>query len=306
MPSPPAGLGPAELRPFSGRSPRRVHGCGDLRTPPVGRAPPRSSGRPPERPGRSPSPAPTRCTGDAARRVAEPTARPGARPPRTSSAAPPTTLRAGRSIPPDRGTRSVAPERGAPSLLEARRLPRASSRPVAAVGPPGHARPVRPLPDDRGPAAGAADRPRNGPSASAHQMRTSRPDAVGRRKPRSPWRGSRRAADSAGRRSPNPRWTTGAGTHRMTDLEACDHLTGFADRGAKTPRTPGIFRGFSSINSGSDLLSQGVYPQVPSAHASLTSVFGMGTGVTSPLWPPEISCQRGSPTRTPEQARTFL
>ena len=46
-----------------------------------------------------------------------------------------------------------------------------------------------------------------------------------------------------------------------------------------------------SINPGGDLLSQGVYPQVPSARAGLTSVFGMGTGVTPPLWPPEISCQ---------------
>ena len=35
--------------------------------------------------------------------------------------------------------------------------------------------------------------------------------------------------------------------------------------------------------SGGDLLSQGVYPQVPSAQAVLTSVFGMGTGVTLPL-----------------------
>ena len=47
--------------------------------------------------------------------------------------------------------------------------------------------------------------------------------------------------------------------------------------------------------SGGVLLSQGVYPQVPLALAGLTAVFGMGTGVTPPLWPPEISCQRGSP-----------
>ena len=43
--------------------------------------------------------------------------------------------------------------------------------------------------------------------------------------------------------------------------------------------------------SGGDLLSQGVYPQVPSALAVLTSVFGMGTGVTLPLWPPKSICQ---------------
>ena len=40
-------------------------------------------------------------------------------------------------------------------------------------------------------------------------------------------------------------------------------------------------------NSGDDLLSQGVSPQVPSALAGLTSVFGMGTGVSPPPWPPE-------------------
>ena len=39
--------------------------------------------------------------------------------------------------------------------------------------------------------------------------------------------------------------------------------------------------------SGGVLLSQGESPQVPSALAGLTSVFGMGTGVTPPLWPPE-------------------
>ena len=39
--------------------------------------------------------------------------------------------------------------------------------------------------------------------------------------------------------------------------------------------------------SGGDLLSQGASPQVPSALAGLTSVFGMGTGVTLSLWPPK-------------------
>lgn len=41
--------------------------------------------------------------------------------------------------------------------------------------------------------------------------------------------------------------------------------------------------GALSAKSGGVLLSQGVYPQVPSALAVLTSVFGMGTGVTLPL-----------------------
>ncbi len=41
-------------------------------------------------------------------------------------------------------------------------------------------------------------------------------------------------------------------------------------------------------NPGGDLLSQGASPQVPSARAGLTAVFGMGTGVSPPPWPPEI------------------
>ena len=39
--------------------------------------------------------------------------------------------------------------------------------------------------------------------------------------------------------------------------------------------------------SGGVLLSQAVSHQVPSAQEGLTSVFGMGTGVTPPLWPPK-------------------
>ena len=55
------------------------------------------------------------------------------------------------------------------------------------------------------------------------------------------------------------------------------------------PNTPGGDRGYLISKFGGDLLSQGVYPQVPLALAVLTSVFGMGTGVTLPLWPPK-SC----------------
>jgi hypothetical protein len=39
---------------------------------------------------------------------------------------------------------------------------------------------------------------------------------------------------------------------------------------------------------GNVLLSQGVAPQLPSALKSLTSVFGMGTGVSSSLSPPDL------------------
>ena len=54
-------------------------------------------------------------------------------------------------------------------------------------------------------------------------------------------------------------------------------------RGVPVQKALDAPKGASSKKSGGDLLSQGVYPQVPSAQAVLTSVFGMGTGVTLPL-----------------------
>ena len=52
--------------------------------------------------------------------------------------------------------------------------------------------------------------------------------------------------------------------------------------------TVGVLRrGAPTEKSGGDLLSRGVTPQVPSARAVFTAVFGMGTGVTPPLLPPE-------------------
>jgi hypothetical protein len=44
-----------------------------------------------------------------------------------------------------------------------------------------------------------------------------------------------------------------------------------------------VLRTFLEINPGSDLLSHTPAHAVPSAVAGLTSVFGMGTGVTLPL-----------------------
>ena|GEM_PF-6679735 len=67
---------------------------------------------------------------------------------------------------------------------------------------------------------------------------------------------------------------------------------------------PAEARGCDANNFGGVLLSQGVYPQVPSALTVLTSVFGMGTGVTLSPWPPKICCQWVIPIlKTPEQAR---
>ena len=50
---------------------------------------------------------------------------------------------------------------------------------------------------------------------------------------------------------------------------------------------PAEARGIVWSNPGGVLLSQGATPQVPSALAGLTAVFGMGTGVSPPPWPPE-------------------
>ena len=51
--------------------------------------------------------------------------------------------------------------------------------------------------------------------------------------------------------------------------------------------------GIVSRNPGGVLLSQGATPQVPSALTGLTAVFGMGTGVSPPPWPPETVRSRG-------------
>jgi hypothetical protein len=54
-----------------------------------------------------------------------------------------------------------------------------------------------------------------------------------------------------------------------------------ASKGRKTSKGP-LTGSFLFEKSGGVLLSQGVSSQVPSALVGLTSVFGMGTGVTPP------------------------
>ena len=51
----------------------------------------------------------------------------------------------------------------------------------------------------------------------------------------------------------------------------------------------------ASFSSGDDLISRAVAHQVSSAQRSLTTVFGMGTGVTSSLLPPNIYTSAFSP-----------
>ena len=74
----------------------------------------------------------------------------------------------------------------------------------------------------------------------------------------------------------------------------CNRLQGFlAPQVGLEPTTLRLTAECSAIEllrnmeSGSDLLSRAVSSQVPSALKGLTSVFGMGTGVTPSLSPPE-------------------
>jgi hypothetical protein len=56
---------------------------------------------------------------------------------------------------------------------------------------------------------------------------------------------------------------------------------------AKSPSHHLIARGFLQFNPGNDLVSHKVALAVPSAQRGLTSVFGMGTGVTLSIQSPE-------------------
>ncbi len=53
------------------------------------------------------------------------------------------------------------------------------------------------------------------------------------------------------------------------------------------------------VESGGDLLSRTVTSQVPSALKGLTSVFGMGTGVTPSSLPPEMVSYKVKPRSIP-------
>ena len=79
-------------------------------------------------------------------------------------------------------------------------------------------------------------------------------------------------------------------THRRGHVTA-QGLGRTSGRGQKET-SPAQWRG-SCEKSGGVLLSQGHSAQVPSALEGLTSVFGMGTGVTLPLSPPKTCCRGG-------------
>ena len=90
------------------------------------------------------------------------------------------------------------------------------------------------------------------------------------------WR--RTAAGATGGTGRRRSFVVGAGTTGNHGLQTTGHpLQPWNAK--KAPREGSLLQ----RNSGDDLLSQGDSPQVPSALVGLTSVFGMGTGVTPPL-----------------------
>jgi hypothetical protein len=97
--------------------------------------------------------------------------------------------------------------------------------------------------------------------------------------------------------------------HRGTSAVPTPTLVGGPGRQLGRRAGPGQVRLLEpeGTESGGDLLSQGVSAQVPSALEGLTSVFGMGTGVTPPLSPPkpiDVSQHRSTPNgaETPENS----
>ena len=78
---------------------------------------------------------------------------------------------------------------------------------------------------------------------------------------------------------------------KMESLLADRHGILFSKRSSKSQKkglTPIDVRPFE-IKSGGDLLSHPVAQAVSSAREGLTSVFGMGTGVSPPPWPPKTA-----------------
>ncbi len=183
--------------------------------------------------------------------------------PRSLGASPP----APRRLSPD-GRRPARPDRrpataGPVAASRPGRSPRRSALPAAAAGA-GPPRDARPPGTDRSPARRAPAQhvvaPRARPAGSAGLSRAS-----------TPVRG----------------WTASSGAVAASPRVVSHHTLSVAGtrkrpRGSMTCARRGRLR-----KSGGDLLSQGASPQVPSALAGFTSVFGMGTGVSPPQLPPE-------------------
>ena len=156
---------------------------------------------------------------------------------------------------------AVAPRDSvAPRLL----VPRRSGRPPVRA-PPDLVPPDLVAPD-RAPPARASGRPRpplGGRPAPLLPRESGLPEVRG---------GLSRAASRRGGRG---------GSSTTGPVVGVRHATRERDDARLERRASSIER------TGGVLLSQGVYPQVPSARAGLTAVFGMGTGVSPPPWPPD-------------------
>ena len=72
-----------------------------------------------------------------------------------------------------------------------------------------------------------------------------------------------------------------------------------APRESENAKRTALWTALFKDKSGGDLLSQAVSCQVPSALEGLTSVFGMGTGVTPPPWPPKSVVNSGRRSEAP-------
>ena len=310
-----AGRAPVPVRPASGRdsrsapprplgAPGRPPGSTPKRHDPSGRGAPRY-------PVRSRSPqltsrraslrgAPSRGAGRSAPPVAaEPKERPlcSGRAPRSPRASPAPPRPVNGLPPPGRGwspPRAGARPSRAAYLADASRLALG-----ARLGPAG---------PSRG-AWGVADRPRRSSSSSGIRPSTlavtrARAPPLATQKQRVRSLGSDGASYCPGAKAVSPSLRREHLRRRSTvSLRPTPHI-------AKAPSNPKAHQNAKRAprhtaagpvlsKSGGDLLSQGTTPQVPSAQVGLTSVFGMGTGVSPPLWPPETLISGCAPDDPP-------
>ena len=78
-----------------------------------------------------------------------------------------------------------------------------------------------------------------------------------------------------------PHFTSASGTPNLTSHDAC-----ITRAPVSVCNSSQYLKPETHEKMGDDLLSHGVYPAVPSALAGLTSLFGMGRGVSPPLSSP--------------------
>lgn len=191
--------------------------------------------------------------------------------------------------------RPPAAPRSSERVLPARPAPRPAPPPRPAPLPPGRDEPDRPEGDEPAP---PRPRPELEPGPERALELLPRGPAADR-PPRLPSRGLERASEggigqSCGRaRRCAPRPRRGRPSGDGGDTLPADagrrrpSICGTPVQGVGKRRRAEPYGSALREKSGGVLLSQGRSSQVPSALEGLTSVFGMGTGVTPPLWPPK-------------------